>query len=278
MLLKFSSWVSLFVLLAAAQANAGIGLHYSGNPVQNDGQDFNFAVSSTTPNMMEPSDSPSEPTTPYFPNFVQLRNYILMGRSNVQAPIGGGGGFGSGGVQSGANSGGGFPGIVRRRFARIAFGANGGPGFGGGAGRSGAGGSAGVGGGGTTSNDQTVSGTDGVVCVTKTGTTDPGLGDGGESGSGGEGGGGDDGQPSPSAVPEPSSFALLDIARWHVGVRHSSHCWMIVETKRKDSHQQIDSVELRLPNGVAAFFRCDFRIYVRRNMAHHVHNKVSNVF
>ena len=199
MLLKSFSSV-LFLSLFALTANAGIGLHYSGQPVQ-DGEDFNFAVSSTNPSSMEPSDSPSEPTSPYFSHFFHLRKYALMSRSAQTSFSGGGVGGGSGraagfgggqgvGMHGKKNYGGQGVGSARREI-------------GGGFGSGGPGG----GGGGTTSNDQTVSGTDGIVCVTNTGTTDPGNTD-GDNGGGDNGDGGDGQLPSPSPVPEPSSFAF----------------------------------------------------------------------
>lgn len=196
MLLRSTSFAVLFSLIAALQSNAGIGLHYSGQPVPHNGQNFNFAVSSTNPNSMEPSDSPTEPTSPFFSNFVQLRVYnVSFGSGRAPMMGGGGGGFRRGGQAAAGFGGIGGPvgGLQGRQFAMF------GTGMGGGAG---AGGGGGIGGAGTTSTDQTVSGTGGIVCVTDTGSTGPG--DGGDGGAGSGGGG----QPSPSAVPEPSSMAL----------------------------------------------------------------------
>ena len=209
MLLRSISFAVLFSLMAVVQANAGIGLHYSGRPVPNNGQNFNFAVSSTNPNSMEPSDSPTEPTSPFFSNFVQLRVYtVSLGAGRTPMMGGGGGGFPRGGQAAGGFGGVGGPvgGIQGKQFAMFGKGMGGGAGAGGAGGFGGGAIGGGIGGAGTTSTDQTVSGTGGIVCVTDTGTTDPGTGpDGGDGGAGSGGGGG---QPSPSAVPEPGSMAL----------------------------------------------------------------------
>lgn len=180
----------------ASQLHAGISMQYSGQPQNSSGQSFNFAVSSTNPTMLGSNpDSPSEPVLDYFfPRLLELRDFGGFGPySRFQAPtmMGGGGNGARGGGFGGSGDG------------RLAMGNKSG-GYGGGGG--------GVGlpnGGNTTSGDQSVSGTGGIVCG-----PDQGVGGGGDQGDGGSGdtdpvdGGG---SPNPSAVPEPSSFALWSL-------------------------------------------------------------------
>ncbi|MFC1759392.1 hypothetical protein ACFL2H_11605, partial [Planctomycetota bacterium] len=136
MLLRSLTSALLFSIIAAAQSHAGIGLHFSGQPVQHHGGQFNFAVSATNQDPMEPSDSPSEPISPFFSEFIQLRVYTLpFGGPGITPPMGGGSGFGGGSPGGfGVNGGEAGGGVLRKQFAMLGNRAGGGfgGGFGGG--------------------------------------------------------------------------------------------------------------------------------------------------
>ncbi|MCA9218328.1 MAG: hypothetical protein KDB27_34905 [Planctomycetales bacterium] len=218
MLLKTLQLASIGCFLFATQAFAGIGLHYSGVPASGPGEDFNFAVSSTTvaPHMVDHGD-PSEPSTPFFNVFLQLRDFSVSYKPGRMPMLGGGAG---GGGFGGNFRGGSFSGIIatnspKRGKRTTSFGLPGVGGGGFGAGSSGYGFQViegdeqgygpGVDGGGTTSPGQTVSGTHGIVCITN---TNPG---GDDHGHHGHEGGGEGGGPEPTAVPEPSAIAIWSL-------------------------------------------------------------------